>query len=88
MNWGAKDRSEIALNRIWSEHVRAPARSVPRRRRRFTVLRFTHVCVAPGQVEKEKHFMKPKTKYTCNPCSSIGMNNGLGSRGARAPNHS
>eukprot|EP00966_Prymnesium_polylepis_P043797 1015007-Prymnesium_polylepis.2 len=24
--------------------------------------------------------MKPKTKYTCNPCSSIDMNNGLGSR--------
>ena len=24
MNWNAKDRSEIALNRIWSEHVRDP----------------------------------------------------------------
>jgi len=51
MNWNAKDRSEIALNTIWSEHV-----------------------------EKEAHFIKPKTKYTCNPCSSIPMNNGLGSR--------
>ena len=55
MNWNAKERSEIALNRIWSEHV-----------------------------EKEKLYMKPKTKYTCNPCPSIDMNNGLGSRGARA----
>ena len=51
MNWNAKDRSEIALNRIWSEHV-----------------------------EKEANFIKPKTQYTCNPCSSIPMNNGLGSR--------
>ena len=24
--------------------------------------------------------MKPKTKYTCNPCPSVEMNNGLGSR--------
>ena len=23
MNWNAKDMSEISLNRIWSEHVRA-----------------------------------------------------------------
>jgi len=51
MNWNAKERSEIALNRIWSEHV-----------------------------EKEISKMVPKTKYTCNPCSSIDMNNGLGSR--------
>ena len=51
MNWNAKERSEIAMNRIWSEHV-----------------------------EKEIAVMKPKTKYTCNPCSSISMNNGLGSR--------
>ena len=27
--------------------------------------------------------MVPKTKYTSNPCSSIDMNNGLGSRGGR-----
>ena len=32
------------------------------------------------QVEKEMNFIKPKTQYTCNPCSSISMNNGLGSR--------
>tara|TARA_B110001452_G_scaffold144585_1_gene120209 strand:+ start:312 stop:485 length:174 start_codon:yes stop_codon:yes gene_type:complete len=38
----------------------------------------------PVQVEKEKKFMVPKTKYTANPCSSIAMGNGLGSRGARA----
>mmetsp|Transcript_3003 Transcript_3003/g.7477 ORF Transcript_3003/g.7477 Transcript_3003/m.7477 type:complete len:154 (+) Transcript_3003:24-485(+) len=51
MNWNAKERSEVALNRIWSEHV-----------------------------DKEMSKMLPKTKYTCNPCSSIDMNNGLGSR--------
>ena len=38
-----------------------------------------------AQVEKEMNFIKPKTQYTCNPCSSISMNNGLGSRGA--PGH-
>jgi len=26
MNWAAKDYSEIALNQIWSEHVRPIAR--------------------------------------------------------------
>jgi len=31
-------------------------------------------------VDKEMSFIKPKTTYTCNPCSSISMNNGLGSR--------
>merc|ERR1712039_770540 len=31
-------------------------------------------------VEKEKNYMNPKTKFTCNPMSSIEMNNGLGSR--------
>ena len=31
------------------------------------------------------NYIKPKTKYTCNPCSSIAMNNGLGMRGACAP---
>jgi len=51
MNWNAKDRSEIALNCIWTEHV-----------------------------EKEQKGFVPKTQYTCNPCSSIVMNNGLGSR--------
>jgi len=51
MNWNAKERSEVALNRIWTEHV-----------------------------DKETQFIKPKTQYTCNPCSSISMNNGLGSR--------
>ena len=29
MNWAAKDYSEIALNQIWSEHVRAVARQTP-----------------------------------------------------------
>ena len=53
MNWSAKDRSEIALNTIWSEHV-----------------------------EKESKILKRsiKTQYTCNPCASIPMNNGLGMR--------
>jgi len=51
MNWKAKETSEIALNKIWSEHV-----------------------------EKEANFIKPKTTYTQNPCSSIDMNNGLGMR--------
>ena len=53
MNWAAKDRSEIALNTIWSEHV-----------------------------EKESKILKRsiKTTYTCNPCASISMNNGLGMR--------
>ena len=51
MNWNAKDRSEISMNRIWGEHV-----------------------------EKEAKWQKPKTTYTCNPCSSIPMNNGLGMR--------
>ena len=53
MNWAAKDRSEIALNTIWSEHV-----------------------------EKESKILKRsiKTTYTCNPCASIPMNNGLGMR--------
>jgi len=31
-------------------------------------------------VEKEAKFMRPKTKYTQNPCPSIVMNTGLGSR--------
>ena len=31
-------------------------------------------------VEKEASFFKMKTKFTANPCSSIEMNNGLGSR--------
>eukprot|EP00316_Scyphosphaera_apsteinii_P022202 CAMPEP_0119313008 /NCGR_PEP_ID=MMETSP1333-20130426/27516_1 /TAXON_ID=418940 /ORGANISM="Scyphosphaera apsteinii, Strain RCC1455" /LENGTH=154 /DNA_ID=CAMNT_0007317723 /DNA_START=35 /DNA_END=499 /DNA_ORIENTATION=- len=31
-------------------------------------------------VEKEKAYMHPKTKFTCNPMSSVEMNNGLGSR--------
>ena len=31
-------------------------------------------------VDKEKAYCVPKTKYTANPCSSIEMNNGLGSR--------
>eukprot|EP00965_Chrysotila_dentata_P150792 4982370-Pleurochrysis_carterae.AAC.7 len=32
-------------------------------------------------VDKEKQYMQPKTKFTCNPMSSVEMNNGLGSRG-------
>jgi hypothetical protein len=31
-------------------------------------------------VEKEAKYMRPKTIYTCNPCPSIVMNTGLGSR--------
>uniref|UniRef100_A0A7S4C0N5 Uncharacterized protein n=1 Tax=Chrysotila carterae TaxID=13221 RepID=A0A7S4C0N5_CHRCT len=31
-------------------------------------------------VDKEKQYMQPKTKFTCNPMSSVEMNNGLGSR--------
>eukprot|EP00310_Coccolithus_braarudii_P013149 CAMPEP_0183350914 /NCGR_PEP_ID=MMETSP0164_2-20130417/21958_1 /TAXON_ID=221442 /ORGANISM="Coccolithus pelagicus ssp braarudi, Strain PLY182g" /LENGTH=155 /DNA_ID=CAMNT_0025522947 /DNA_START=48 /DNA_END=515 /DNA_ORIENTATION=- len=31
-------------------------------------------------VDKEKAYMQPKTKFTCNPLSSVEMNNGLGSR--------
>ena len=51
MNWNAKDTSEIAINRIFVEHV-----------------------------DKEKKNPNTKTIYTANPCSSIPMNNGLGSR--------
>ena len=32
--------------------------------------------------EKEKKFVRPKTIYTANPCSSMELNNGLGSRRA------
>ena len=36
MNWAAKDYSEIALNQIWSEHVRAIARQTPAHLRAHT----------------------------------------------------
>ena len=37
---------------------------------------------AAPQVEKEGKFFNPKTKYTCNPCASIALGNGLGMRSA------
>ena len=87
MNWNAKERSEIALNKIWSEHVRSPPAPSPhtgRSRLRRPARERPPVIARGSQVEKEKNFIKPKTVYTCNPCSSIAMNNGLGSRGAHA----
>lgn len=36
----------------------------------------------PPQIEKESQYFKPKTKYTCNPCASIALGNGLGMRSA------
>ena len=40
------------------------------------------VCCVPPQVEKEAKQIRKgiKTTYTCNPCSSLELNNGLGSR--------
>ena len=35
MNWNAKDMNEIALNKIWSEHVRPAARLPLRAPRRL-----------------------------------------------------
>ena len=84
MNWAAKDMNEIALNQIWSEHVRflARPRSAAPSAHRFAQLTGC-CCSCPPQCEKEKNFITNKTKYTCNPCASIPMNNGLGSRGTR-----
>ena len=84
MNWSGKDRSEVALNRIWSEHVSACAHSLPSCCHDAASASGTlgrHSTHASTQVEKETAGMVPKTKYTCNPCASIDMNNGLGSRG-------
>ena len=78
MNWAAKDYSEIALNQIWSEHVRTLPTNAGTRTSYSTATE--PLPPTSSQVEKEASFFKMKTKFTANPCSSIEMNNGLGAR--------